>query len=120
MILVQVPPGIPQCQIEFPENVTDKNGKTVLKGGDKDKKVKGKPVPLKRQKDKSGSMHIRPGSTMVVNEAELYHLQLHHKDLRLHVVGEIKTPEGPPKEKVKEKAKGDKGAGNKDTKGDKK
>jgi hypothetical protein len=111
MIVIQVPAGAPNRQIEVPEHKPlsrkDRNANRAAEG--EGKKPPHKLVPIKRSnkgeacKDGDphpGALHLRPGSTLIVTEDELEHLKA--EKIALREVGKHK-----PKPVPKEKAKGD-------------
>lgn len=84
-ILVQVPNGVGQIQVEVPEFKLDTKGRPA-KGED------GKPVPF-GERANQGAIHLRPGSTKILSQAELEHIRKKHPDVgrRLLVVRELSS-----------------------------
>ena len=115
-ILVQVPQDVGPLQVEFPEHKLDERGRPLMERplddkGKPAKDGKGKPAPLQPvpfgERSRDGALHLRPGASKVITEAEFQHIKRVHPDVgrRLRVVKRFAdepakaaepAPEAPP------------------------
>lgn len=111
-ILVQVPQGVGPLQVEFPQHKLDDRGRPMMErplgeDGKPAKDGKGRPVPLQPvpfgERSCEGSLHLRPGASKIITEAELQHIKKAHPDVgrRLRVVQQL-ADEGLAKDKAPE------------------
>lgn len=114
-ILVQVPQGVGPLQVEVPEYKLDGKGRPLMErplgaDGKPAKDGKGRPVALQSvpfgERSCDGALHLRPGASKVITEAEFQHIKKMHPDVgrRLHVVKQL-TDEDLAKGKGKGESK---------------
>lgn len=110
-ILVQVPQSVGPLQVEVPEHKLDGKGRPLMERldgrGRPAKDGKGRPVALRPvlfgERSCDGALHLRPGASKVITEAEFQHIKKMHPEVgrRLRVVKQLadepaEAPEAAP------------------------
>lgn len=106
-ILVQVPQGVGPLQVEVPEHKLDGKGRPLMErplGADGKPATDGmgRPVALQPvlfgERSCDGALHLRPGASKVITEAEFQHIKSVRPDVgrRLRVVKRL-AGAGPSK-----------------------